>query len=478
MSNKTKLLRTSLIGVSGAASAAIAAGVVAVLTLVPMPSYSGQPPQFTLNPEAGSISEVCPGALSILASQPGISGFYAPGSVEIQTSPEGSSVQRTTLGVSNSVASDDHGYVLSLRAEAAKEGLTTTQFELAQTEELAGAAALACTTPSNDFWLVGGSTEVGRTSLLVLSNPSEVSATVTIETFDESGYVTQQAEPILVEPQQQTLVSLAGYLPESTAPVVRVQSVGGQITAFMQQSTTRTLMPSGVDWIAAGPGPATDAVITGVALSGQSEHDRSEVGDVVSDLEPALRLVAPGEKDTKVNVVIRDTEGKTEKYTANLKARQVAQLPLPVKADGLYTLEIHAAQPIVASVRTIQDYLSTDTSPVSSAGGDFTWISSNKPLPDQVTVAVPESISSYLSIYNPSNKDMIITMMDGSGEEQTLTIAAHVTQKAPVLPQSNYVLTGVKGMYATLVFEGNGLGSAMAITPGEGAAASIDVYPR
>lgn len=478
MSNKTRVLKTSLIGLSGAASAAIAAGVVAVLTLVPMPSYSGSAPQFTVKPQAGSITEICPGALSVLASQPGITGFYAPGSVQIQTSPEGSSVERQTLGVSNSVSSDDHGYELSLREEAASEGLTSTQFELAQTEELAGAAALSCTTPSNDFWLVGGSTEVGRTSLIVLSNPSDVSATVTLETFDESGYAEQQAEPILVEPHQQTLVSLAGYLPESTSPVVRVQSVGGQITAVMQQSTTRTLMPSGVDWIAAGPLPATDAIITGVALSGQSEHDRSEVGDVVSDLEPALRLVAPGESDTKVNVVIRDMEGKTEKYTANLKARQVAQLPLPVAADGLYTVEIHAQQPVVASVRTIQDYLATDTSPVSSAGGDFTWIASNKPLPEQVTVAVPESISSYLSIYNPTNKDITISMLDGSGDEQTLTIAAHVTQKAPVLPQSNYVLKGVKGMYATLVFEGNGLGSAMPITPGEGAAGTIEVYPR
>ena len=478
MTNKTDLLKKGLIGLSGAASAAIAGGVIAALALIPLPSYSGTPPQLSVTPDAGSVRLACPGALSIVSAEPGSTGFFSPGEASIQVYPNETSVQQSSLPLSGSEESNNQGFALALTDSAQDQQLGGSQFELSQTEDLSGAAAAACASAHNEFWLVGGSTEIGRTTLIVLTNPSDVNSQVTLETYDENGYIEQETSPIVVPAREQTIVALAGYLPESIAPVVRVQSVGGQITAVMQQSTTRTLAASGVDWVTPGSIPAQDVVITGVALTGQPDIDRDEIGDVVSDLEPTLRLLTPGDEEATVTVVVRNEAGAEEKYTAQLRSRQVVQLPLVVSEDGLYTVEVTADQPIVAGVRTVQNFNPEISAPVSSPGGDFTWLSTNLPLPEKIFIPVPESIDSYLAVFNPTDKQVSVIVSSDLSSPQTVQIPARGTQRIPLNSATNVTVDQIKGLYATVVYSGNGLGAAMPLKPGDSGANDVVMYPR
>ena len=55
---------------------------------------------------------------------------------------------------------------------------------------LAGLAATACAEPTSSTWLVGGAATVGRTTLLLIANPTAVAAEVSIRMWGESGAIT------------------------------------------------------------------------------------------------------------------------------------------------------------------------------------------------------------------------------------------------------------------------------------------------
>jgi hypothetical protein len=498
MSKTTKALRAGVTGVTGIVSAAAVALGIAALVTLPLPEYVGTAPALSIAPVPAIQQRVCPGPLVEVVSQNADDiSFYSTGQAEYS---EESSEKNFDISWLDALDNQNGALsaapkVISVPPTSDSESaplLAGNQVEQAATEALSGLAAAACTEPANDVWLVGGSTEIGRTTLVTLANPTEVTATVTIEVFSEKGYIDAvSSEGIIVMPGEQRIVSLAGYAPDVIAPVVRVMSNGGQVLANLQQSVTRTLMPSGVEWVAPGSGLATQQVIPGVFVAGQAEHDRSEVGNVVSDLEPAIRVLIPGEKDSKVNVTLLSSTGKKVEFSANLKAKKVAQLPLAGVKDGTYTVILTSQEPLVAGIRTIQGANSgaaVPTAPVDPAapvtpaaaetGGDFTWLSSASFLTDQILIPVPAGPAPTVTFYNPANRTAEVTLSAQGKKDISLKVKAGEMVTTPLVADAKYTAKGVEGLVGGLTFSGSGIGSAIALNPANVLGSSITVYPR
>ncbi|MDH6278695.1 hypothetical protein M2118_001687 [Aurantimicrobium minutum] len=501
MSKTTKALRAGVTGVTGIVSAAAVALGIAALVTLPLPEYVGTAPALSIAPVPAVQQRVCPGPLVEVSPQSTEDiSFYSTG--QAQYSEESSEKNFDTSWLDALDNQNDSlsaaPKVISVPPTSDSEAaplLAGNQVEQAATEALSGLAAAACTEPANDLWLVGGSTEIGRTTLVTLANPTDVTSTVTIEVFSEKGYIDAvSSEGIIVMPGEQRIVSLAGYAPDAIAPVVRVMSNGGQVLANLQQSVTRTLMPSGVEWVAPGSGLATQQIIPGVFVAGQAEHDRSEVGNVVSDLEPAIRVLIPGEKDSKVNVTLLSSTGKTVEFNATLKAKKVTQLPLAGVKDGTYTVILTAQEPLVAGIRTIQgadSATAVPTAPVDPAapvapvapgaaetGGDFTWLSSASFLTDQILIPVPAGPAPTVTFYNPANRTAEVTLSAQGKKDITLKVKAGEMVTTPLVADAKYTAKGVEGLVGGLTFTGSGIGSAIALNPANVLGSSITVYPR
>ncbi|RII97134.1 hypothetical protein DZF97_17335, partial [Clavibacter nebraskensis] len=122
--------------------------------------------------------------------------------------------------------------------------------EIVTEADLAGLAATSCSEATADAWLVGGATTTGRTTFVVLDNPSGVSSTVDLAITGEDGAVSAPgASGISVPAGGRRVLSLAGLAPDLSSPAVHVQSRGGQVVARLEQSTVRGLLAGGVDWI-------------------------------------------------------------------------------------------------------------------------------------------------------------------------------------------------------------------------------------
>ena len=513
MSKTTKALRAGVTGVTGIASAsAVALGIAALVTL-PLPEYVGTAPALSVAPVPAIQQRVCPGPLvEVLPQGTEDVTFYSTGQAEYAHESSESNFDSFWL---DSVDNQNDALWAAPQVISVPPGnsadvaplLAGNQGEQAATEALSGFAAAACTEPANDLWLVGGSTELGRTTLVTLANPTDVTATVTLEVFTEQGYVDAvSTEGIIVLPGEQRIVSLAGYAPDALAPVVSVLSVGGQILANLQQSVTRTLMPSGVEWVAPGSGAATQQIITGVVLSGQHDHDRSEISDVTSDLEPGIRLLVPGEKNSEVSITLLSSQGKKVEFSANLTAQKVTQLPTAGVPDGVYTVIVTAQEPLVAGVRTVQDSSAAapelgatpaatptptptatatpETAPAVVApgatigGGDFTWISSSSYLTDQLLVPVPSGPEPLISFYNPANRTAQVTLSAQGKKDIVISVKAGEMANAQLAAGTAYSVKGAQGLVGGLTFIGSGFGSSIALNPANVLGSSITVYPR
>ena len=487
MSKTTKVIRAGVTGVTGLVSAGVVALGIAALVTLPLPEFVGTAPALSIAPVPAIQQRVCPGPLVDVMSQ-GTQDitFISSALPEYSESSSEKNFDNSWLNAVDNQAGQLYAapQVISVPPAASSDQaplLAGNQVQLSATEALSGLAAAACTEPANDIWLVGGSTEVGRTTLLTLANPTKVAATVTLEVFSEKGYIDAvSTEGIIVQPGEQRIVSLAGYAPDVIAPVVRVMSNGGQVLANLQQTVTRTLMPSGVEWVAPASGLATQQIIPGVFVTGQADHDRSEIGDVVSDLEPGIRVVLPGEKDSKVNVVLLSSTGKTVEYTANLKAKKVTQLPLSGIPDGSYTVIVTSQEPLVAGVRTVQDAVTSGTPDPNTpiTGGDFTWTSSSSYLTDQILIPVPVGPAPTLTLYNPANKTAAVTLTTQGQQDINLSVKAGEMITTPLISDTHYFVKGVKGLVGGLTFTGPGIGSAIALNPANVLGSPITIYPR
>lgn len=348
---------------------------------------------------------------------------------------------------------------------------------LVQTDagDLRGLAAAPCQYPSAESWLVGGSTVLGSSARLVLSNPGQTAATVTVRIWGANGQVELAGAPeYLVPPGSERAVLLEGVAAEQSRIVVQTLASGGLVTAYLQDSRLAGLVPAGVDYVVSGQQPAQRQVVVGLALAGAGEPATPEdpvaddagtdpaeppsadpgtadptgtpdpgVGDPdpggqSTDVEAAgpgavraarLRLLAPGADAATVDLTFLGADGEYElpgTRGLRLVPGEVLDVPLDALPGGDYAVLVDADVPVVAAAM-----LST---PAGEGGElDRVWVPS-VPLGAVGPLALPEGAAGQLLLAAVGAATVTIEVIgiDGVLAELEVQVPAATTVVLPL----------------------------------------------
>jgi hypothetical protein len=372
-----------------------------------------------------------------------------------------------------------------------------------------GFTAATCAEPSGSIWLVGGAMTIGRSTILLLANPTEVPSRVNLEIFGEDGAVSAPGMTgIDVPAGGQRVLSLAGFAPGVASPVVHVTARGGRVVADLQQSIVRGLDAVGVETIGAGADPAQSLVIPGVRIVDTVGTNRATALRDWQDVVAAVRVAVPGEESGVVSVRVVPAAdagdavvGST--FQLEVEAGTVTEIPLDTGGegatdggdatdgedgehahglqDGVYTVYIDSDVPVVAGVRasTAVDSGTVPAPDVELAApeSDLAWFSAAPVLDGAAFFVVPAGPAPVLSLVNPSTEAVELELApQGGGDPQLVEIPAGTAVSLDIEP-GGYLLSGAEGMSVGLSFAAPGALAALVISPSRPVAGSIVVHP-
>ncbi|PPF24576.1 hypothetical protein C5C31_00315 [Rathayibacter rathayi] len=455
--------RTALRSAVGVAGIVIAAAAVTVPQLVPMPLASRAAEGVVVTPVAADGSLVCGGDL-IDASEP--EQLRALDGSTTALWPDGSTSGSSVLG-ENDIAAPGTG-ITGIRVPADSEPAPGgVSVQVIGTATLSGLSARACAEPSADSWLVAGSTDVGRTSVLILANPSAVAATVDLTLFGENGRIQATgATGIVVPAGAVRALPLAGLAPGVVQPVVHVTARGGEVAASMQSSAISGLTPEGVETTGPSAGPDTLAVIAGLEITAPPTQTASDDGSGGAG-SPVLRILTPGDADSTVSVEVsnEDPSGSGTSTQVVVPAGLVGEVPLTGLADGSYRVVLRADQPIVAAGRT------TST---GSAGTDFAWFASGSSTTTPFALANTGEGGARLHLVNGSDSIASVVISAASGS-RTLELSPYGALATP-LGTDSVVVTSTQPVQASVSIAGDGKIASYAVVPPGPLSSPVTVY--
>ena len=493
---KTSVWRTTLLSLAGVGGAGISAIAIAALCVVPLPPLTFSAASIAVVPEAATISRTCPGGLldvvGSTADATTFRGFAAP---TIASDVNNSTLSSTPLSSPDNASGNPTFGPVAISAPPSSSStpalIAAAQSQATSAETLAGLASASCGEGSTDQWLVGGSTEVGRTTLLLLTNALEVDAIASIQIFGEKGAIDAPGMTgLTIRARSQRIISLASFAPNVVAPVVHVTTSGGQVLATLQQSVTRVLAASGVDFVQPGTTPARQQVIPGVALTGMARQD-SEGGVVSSDLEPTVRVLVPGSVGAEVTATVIPAQGKPIVIKAKADPGVSLQLPFTGVPDGVYTVVVTADVPVVAGVRTIQAAADQPAPLVPAAGpaaapavaaaktgGDFAWAAAALPLSGDTLATIPAGPAPVLTIFNSGDQPRDIKILKEGQDWKTVNVPAGSSAVLPVDENAKLTLTSADGLFASVTYQAVGRGASFPVPPASRLSSALTVYPR
>ena len=250
--------------------------------------------------------------------------------------------------------------------------------------DLRGLAAAACQEPGITQWLVGGGTELGTTTELVLSNPSRTPATVTVDLWGAGGELTLAGpSTYLVPPGGQVTTLLGGLAAEQNRLVARVTASGALVTAYLQHTVLDGLTPAGVDYVTAGAEPATAQVLSAVTV------EASEVTDADVAL---LRLLAPEAAGT-ASIRVLGADGQRVlrgAQTIELTAGAVTDVSLAGLPAGTYTVVVQADTAVVAGAQMTRTGTADPDQTMIGAPTDRAWVATRHDRSPTGITAIPD----------------------------------------------------------------------------------------
>jgi hypothetical protein len=332
--------------------------------------------------------------------------------------------------------------------------LTANQIQLAQNASIRGLLAAPCLRPQSQFWLVGGSTAIGREALLVLTNPTPIDSTVDLQIFTENGNSSSAGlAGISVPANEVTVVPLSSFVLRAESITVHVLSRGGSITALIQQKAIRGNSASGADYVSPAPAANTRAILSGILVRGSkaSSKFRSKA-DKYSDVQQMLRVFVPGTKDATIVFQVLGTTEETfgTVLSVTASAGKVTDFDIPGLADGDYFGILDSDVKVQSSVRLVRSKTGAD------AYTDFSWINAAEAFATPRYVAVPKAGISKLSVTNPSDKPTTVKIRIG-GVTVKRTIGAGATEVIRAAPGLSIgVIPDGLEVYANLVIDVDG----------------------
>jgi hypothetical protein len=477
-----------------------AVAVILIVGLVPLPTVAIEPPSVEVVPAPADEVRVCAGALLRLGDATGQDAGtgVALGAPSVRSGSVGGTVQSGVLEATDAGTGGTSAApaVLQLTPEPGAT-LSAAQSQVVDEEGFTGYAAAACAEPSGSVWLVGGATTIGRTTLLTLANPTEVDATVSLTIYGENGSVTAPGmSGINVAAGSQRVLSLAGFAPELLSPVVHVESRGGRVAAWLQQSITRILDPGGIDLVGESAAPDVHQVIPGVRILDAVGVSRTLGREDYADLIAAVRLAVPGDVDATVTVSVlpEDPALSGASFEIQVSAGTVVDVALDAGvqaegggvalADGLYTVTVDADQPVVAGVR-----VSTAQEPAAPVGQlspfappippttDFAWLSAAPALRGDTLFTVAPGADPRVTVVNSSASELEVLLEAQGGADVSIVVPAHGSASAGVEPGLSYLLPGNENLRAAVSFAAIGRLGGYPIVSGRPGSGPIVILP-
>lgn len=468
-------------GVAGLVGIGVAAMTIAAAMLVPLPTVSSTPTSMTVTPVPTAQQLVCAGSVLRLAddSGEGATVVSALGHPELDAAASDGTVTTSSIETSDAATGGTVSAPAVVSTPPTSAGatesalLSAAQTELVDEGDFVGLAAAGCGVASGDSWLAGGSTAVGRTTLLSLTNPSEVAATVDLEIYGENGRVTAPGTSgIIVAPNGQRVLSLAGFAPGIVSPVVRVQSTGGQVSATLQQTIVRGLNPGGLDIIGSSSELSTETVIPGVLVTDLAAVQSLRTGGdpQFDDIETALRVFAPGEGSVSITIGV-SPDGAADagtSFTLEVEAGRVTDIPIEQLETGSYTISVTSSDPLAAAARVTS---------AKDAATDFAWFAAAPLLRTTAQLSTASGPNPVLHLANPTEVDQQVSVAQVGGATVTVTVPARASATLPLAPDETYALSGFDRLHAAVTVAENGMIAGYAVSPPGVGSAPIVVYP-
>lgn len=505
-------MRTDLLRIGGRVAAGFgAAGAAVVLTVgaALLPDAASRASGTVIDPVPVQQERACAGPL--LASPEGATGLGSFGVPDV-TSGTLVAPGAPLAGIASPdvpIAQDNTGpfAVTAPAAAAANELLAAAQTQWS-TGNVAGLAAAACAEGAAESWILAGATDTGRTSLLMLANPSGVPATVDLGIYTSDGELQAPGLTGIVVPAfAQRTLSLAGYAPGQAQLAVQVRSRGGLVAATLQQTVVRGLEAGGADLVGPTAPAATTQTIPGIRIT-TAEAAAARAGTAGSpDVGTVLRLLAPANGD-EVGVTLALTPeagvGVGSALEVRVDSGVVVDVPIENLPDGVYTATLTASAPILASARastvapplddgTAQDGSSRSggtagrngVGAVGPAAGDVTsvageridlaWFVAAGPLTTSTAFTTVGAPAPRLAIVNPGGETASITI-DSSFGPYTTEIAPGSSIGLDLAPRTIHVLTSTVPVQASVSYAGDGALASYPVRPANALATPLTVY--
>jgi hypothetical protein len=472
--------------VVGVVGIGTAAAVVLGATFIELPSRATSPPSALVVPVPTAQQLTCSGPLLRLSDESGAdaSSVFTLGQAITRFSSSSGAVEQSRITASDAESGEAVAAPLVLSAAPDAQSpeslvrLSGAQSQYLNLGDYVGFASAGCRAVGGDSWLVGGTTTTGRTTLISLTNPTEVASTVALDIFDEQGVVSAAGTSGIVVPANgQRVLSLAGFAPGATSPVVHVTSSGGQITAELQQSIVRGLEPGGVEIVGPTQAPTRSVVIPGVVVT-DLEAVQALRGAVTQtdDLITAVRVYVPGETPATISATLTpaDAERSPIRFSLDLSAGVVTDIPIEELETGAYTLQINSDEPIIAAART--------TSAVMAAGGavtatDFAWFAASPALDDDTQFTVAAGLKAVLNVVNAEDAAVDVTLTSSTGVAEEFTIEPNTTLRVPVSNGTTYTVEHGGQVSMSVTQAADGFISSYVIDPQTPGSSPLTVFP-
>lgn len=371
----SRSLSRAVLGRVVAVSLVVAGGGALVVTAVPSVDRT-VPQTFGVEPPAPVVA--CPGPQTVPVGDVGSGG-------DLASEPTIRTINAYSPGTQR-VAGDG----------TAMDAIIGAQVERVVDGDIAGWTALTCSAPAAEQWLVGGSTALGSSARLVLTNPSAAPSEVTVTLYGPLGKIDDTfVVPVAASSQVDRLIESVAASQSSL--VVHVAATGPGVSAALQDSRLDGFQPAGTSWV--GPSAAGEKLfIPGVGLDG---HDATVT----------LRLMAPDGAHVDAKLVSqRGVEPWSTGNGITLEPGVVTDLAVPVSALG--AIEITSDAPVFAAARTVMTRVA-DEGLEGDVAADATWVPAVAISPDMQVAVVPSS-DARIAAYSPYSTTVIVADIDGS----------------------------------------------------------------
>jgi len=380
---------------------ALAAGLGAAAVVHPATVPSPRTDSFAVAPMPAQA--VCPGPQRLPVGDQGGSGDLAAGTDDRMA---------TDVGVGGSLPVG-HG--------RAWDSPVAGAWEVVNDGDLQGIAAVTCQVAARDVYLVGGSTSVGASTRLVLSNAAAAPSEATVTVYGPLGQATD-AFTVAVGSHSQEERLLEAVAGQQSGLVVHVVSTGPGVSAVLQDARLDGFQPAGAEWVAATQ-PASRLVIPAV-------------GSAVEGSWVTVRLFAPDGAVASVSLVTSSgVQAWSGARALTLEPGVVTDVQVPAPGPG--AVEITADAPLVAGAMTTVPR-AADEGSEGAVAADLMWVAG---MPDE---AAPRAVV----VPAPGGRLAVYSQVGGTA---VFTDAQGVTVASVRVPARTVVLSAVDVPVGTML---------------------------